>query len=57
MQPQTTDVQTRTTLPPRRHQWTPTVVWSRWPDLGGDELRVRAWLWRHFGIGTSEGAA
>lgn len=59
MQPQTTDVQTRTILPPRRDQSTLPVPCQRGPRLGGDELRARAWLWRHFGIGThaSGGAA
>lgn len=46
---------TRTTLPPIRHQWAPTVVWWRRSGLGGDELRVRAFLWRVLGVGAAAG--
>ncbi|MFF5491533.1 hypothetical protein [Streptomyces virginiae] len=47
---------TRTTLPPLRHHWTGTaVMWRRWTPLGGDELRVRAFLWRVLGVGAAAG--
>jgi hypothetical protein len=55
MTPRTTDPggYTRTILPPLRPQWAPTVLWWRRPALGGDELRVRAWLWRVLGVGAA----
>lgn len=45
------EIQTRTILPSRVPQDSPPRAA---PDLGpgGDELRVRAWLWRYFGIGS-----
>lgn len=45
---------TRTILPPLQHQWTESTAcaWP-WLGLGGDELRVRAWLWRFLGVGAA----
>ncbi|WP_329224250.1 hypothetical protein OG352_39770 (plasmid) [Streptomyces sp. NBC_01485] len=45
---------TRTVLPPLRHEWnSQTVMWRRLSLLGGDELRVRAFLWRVLGVGAA----
>jgi hypothetical protein len=58
MTPRTTDTGScRVTLPPIRHQWTNAPAPTRpWPALGGDELRVRAYLWRVLGIGAAAAA-
>jgi hypothetical protein len=58
-QPRRTDTSgayTRIVLPPRpRAEATAAPVracgWGRF-SLGGDELRVRAWLYRRLGVGT-----
>ncbi|MEV5567660.1 hypothetical protein AB0L54_33115 [Streptomyces sp. NPDC052196] len=42
---------TRTILPPRTPMW-PTVSLRSWGPLGGDELRVRRFLWRVLGVGA-----
>lgn len=46
-----TDGYTRTILP-TTPGWPPSTA-PRWPGYGGDELRVRTWLWVAFGIGVS----
>lgn len=47
-----TDVPTRTIFP-RAYGWPAAPVWRGWLPLGGDELRVRAWLWRVLGVGAA----
>ncbi|WP_143662798.1 hypothetical protein [Streptomyces sp. CB03238] len=45
---------TRTILPPRRpRSAAPAPAPVPWPMFGGDELRVRAWLWRTLGVGAA----
>lgn len=59
MTPPTTDTGScRVTLPPIRHQWTDAPAPARrpWQALGGDELRVRAYLWRVLGVGAAASA-
>ncbi|MFI1890737.1 hypothetical protein [Streptomyces jumonjinensis] len=43
---------TRTILPPRCPAWQQTAA-PTWLGPGGDELRVRAWLWRTLGVGAA----
>lgn len=45
------EIQTRTILPARTRR-PQHVSPPRAAPLGGDELRVRAWLWAYFGIGS-----
>jgi hypothetical protein len=53
----TTTGSCRVTLPPIRHQWTDAPAPGRpWPAFGGDELRVRAYLWRVLGVGAAASA-
>ncbi|MEU8623168.1 hypothetical protein [Streptomyces sp. NPDC048623] len=43
---------TRTFLPPRAPAWPPASTPAP-GQIEGDELRVRAYLWRTFGIGCA----
>ncbi|MFJ8314046.1 MULTISPECIES: hypothetical protein [unclassified Streptomyces] len=43
---------TRTILPPRSPMW-PESALRGWPPFGGDELRVRQFLWRVLGVGAA----
>jgi hypothetical protein len=62
-QPSRTDTSgayTRTILPPRPRAEAASApvrvcAWAR-RGLGGDELRVRAWLWRRLGVGAAAGS-